>query len=120
MDLGTTLIAGAQTTEVVQVGEAALHDPPLATQARAVRDAPAGNQRLDAASPQKTTVLVVVVTAVGQQAIGLAAGPTTLAPDGAHVQRVQERHKLGDVVAVAAGECDRQGDARGVDQQVVL
>ena len=104
----------------MQVGEAALHDPPLATQTRAVRDAPAGNQRLDAAPAQKTTVLVVVVTAVGQQTIRLATGPATLAPDGAGVQRVQKRHELGDVVAVAAGQRDRQGDAGGVDQQVVL
>ena len=120
MDLGTTLVADAQATEVVQVGEAALHDPPLATQTGAVRDAPAGDQRLDVAPAQEPAILVVVVTAVGQQAIRLAAGSATLASDGAGVQGVQQRHELGDVVAVAGGECDRQRDARGIDQQVVL
>ena len=120
MDIGTTLVADAQAAEVMQVGEAALHDPALATQARAVCDAPASDQRPDVAPAQDARVAVVVVAPVGQQAVGLAPGPATLAPDGSGVQRVQQRHELGDVVAVAAGERDRQGDARTVDQQVVL
>ncbi len=120
MDLGTTLIADAQAAEVVQVGEAALDDPALASEAGAVRGAPAGDQRPDAAPAQETTVLVVVVAAVGQEAVGLAPWPPALAFDRARVQGVQERHELGDVVAVAAGQRDRQRDAGTVDQEVVL
>ena len=120
MDLGTTLIADAQATEVMQVGEAAFHDPALTAETGAVRSAPAGDQRPDATPTQKTTVAVVVVAAVGQETIGLAARSTTPTPDGAGMQGVQQRHELGDVVAVAAGQRDRQGDARGVDQEVVL
>jgi hypothetical protein len=120
VDLGTTLVADAQAAEVVQVGEAALHDPALATEAGAVRDAPAGDQWPDAAPAQETTVLLVVVAAVGQQAVGLASRPPAPSLDGARVQGVQERQQLRDVVAVAAGEGDRQGDARPVDQEVVL
>jgi len=36
------------------------------------------------------------------------------------VQRVEQRHQLGDVVAVAAGQRDGQRDTRGVDEQMVL
>lgn len=32
MDLGVALVAGSETPEVVQVGEAALDDPALATE----------------------------------------------------------------------------------------
>ena len=120
MDLGTALVADAQAAEVVQVRETALHDPPLATQTGAVRSAPASDQRLDATTTQEATVAVVVVAAVGQQAVRLATRPAALALDGVGMQGVDERQKLRDVVAVAAGQRDRQGDARGVDQQVVL
>lgn len=43
------------------MGEAALDDPALATQAGAVRDAAAGDDRLAVASPQQAAVLVEVV-----------------------------------------------------------
>jgi hypothetical protein len=36
------------------------------------------------------------------------------------VQLIEQRQQLGDVVAVAAGQCDGQRDAGRVDQQVVL
>jgi hypothetical protein len=36
------------------------------------------------------------------------------------VEVVQQRDELGDVVAVAAGQRDRQRDAGRVDQQMVL
>ena len=120
MDLGAALVADAQAAEVVQVGEAALDDPPLATKTGAVHDAAASDHWLDAAPAQQATVPVVVVSAVGQQAIGLAAGSTALAPDGPSAKRVQQRYELGDVVAVAAGQGDRQRDAGSVDQEVVF
>jgi hypothetical protein len=36
------------------------------------------------------------------------------------VQIVEQRHQLGHVVAVAAGQLDGQRDARRVDEQMVL
>ena len=118
MDLGTTLIADAQAAEVVQVGEAALDDPALASEAGAVRGAPAGDQRPDAAPAQETTVLVVVVAAVGEQ----APRASQQAPDPSPHRRygVEQGQQLRDVVAVAAGQRDRQRDAGTVDQEVVL
>jgi len=36
------------------------------------------------------------------------------------MQIVEQRHQLGDVVSVAAGQRDGQRDARSVDQQMML
>jgi hypothetical protein len=43
-----------------------------------------------------------------------------LAGDRSRRHCVEQRDQLGDVVAVAAGQGDRQGDAAGIDDQVVL
>jgi hypothetical protein len=120
VDLGVAFVAGPEAAEVVQVREATLDDPALAAEAGSVLGAAAGDHGLDAARPQQSAVLVVVIAAVGEQAVGLAAGPAGLARDRAGVQRVQERQQLRDVVAVAARERDGQRDAAGVDEQVVF
>jgi hypothetical protein len=65
-------------------------------------------------------VLVVVIATVGQQPIGLLAWPSDLAGDRPAVEVFDQRQQLGDVVALPAGEGDRQRDAAGVDQQMVL
>jgi len=118
--VGVALVAGPEAAEVVQVGEGALDDPALATEARAVRDAALGDDRFDAARPEQATVFVEVIAAIGQDQVGLLAGPAGLAGDRPSVQLVEQRDELRDVVAVAAGQSDGQRDAGGVDDQVVL
>lgn len=120
MDLRTALVADAQAAEVVQMREAALNYPALAAQAGAVVDAAASDQRLDATPAQQPTVLIVVIAAVGQHPVGFATRPAALACDWPGVQGVQQWDQLGDVVAVTAGQRDRQWNARRVDQQVVF
>jgi len=116
--LGVTVPADAKSPEPVQVGEGALDHPALAPEARAVGGAPAGDHRADAAPAHQAAVLVVVVGAIAEQLGGALAGPADPPADRAH--RIDQRHQLGDVVAVAAGERHRQRDPRGLDQQVVL
>jgi hypothetical protein len=65
-------------------------------------------------------VLVVVIATVGQQPIGLLAWPSDLSGDRPPVEIFDQREQLGDVVALPAGEADRQRDAAGVDKQMVL
>ena len=74
----------------------------------------------DPPGPQDAPVLVVVIAAVGKDQIGFLAGPADLSTHRAGGEGIKERHQLGDVVAVAAGERHRQRDPRGVDQKVVL
>ena len=89
MDFGVALVAGSQAAEVVQVSEAALDDPALAAEPRAVLAATAGDHGFDRRALQScATVLVVVIAAVGEQSIGLLARAATLA---AHRPAVQSR-----------------------------
>lgn len=120
MDLGVSLVAGSEPTEVVQVGEAALDDPALAPQPGAIRCSTTSDHRCDPERSQQPTVLVVVIASVGQQPIGLVAWPANLAGDRPAAQILEQRDQLGDVVAVATGQGDRQGDAAGVDEQMML
>ena len=120
MDLGVALVADPEAAEVVQVREAALDDPALLAQPRAVLGLAPRDDRLDPARPQQPPILVEVIAAIGEQPVGLLARSTGLACDGAGVQVVEQRQQLGDVVAVAAGQCDRERDAGRVDEEMVL
>ncbi len=81
-------------------------------------DAAAGDAGGDPAVSQLAPVHVVVVAAVGEQLARLAPWSSAPAPDRGN--RIEQREKLGDVVAVPSGEGDGQGDAAGVADQVVL
>jgi hypothetical protein len=93
---------------LVQPGEGSLDDPAHSPEARAVLGGAAGDDRVDAAGPQLAAVLVVVIAAVGDQAVGALAWPPGLAADRADT--VDQRQQLGDVVSVAAGQ---RGGQRG-------
>ena len=118
MDVGAAFVARAQPFEGVQPGEAALDHPAVSAQAGAVGDAAAGDPRGDAPGAQPSAVDVVVVAAVGEQLPRLASWPATQTADRRN--GIQQRDQLGDVVAVAAGQRDRQRDAAGVADQMML
>jgi len=78
----------------------------------------ASDHGLDAACPQLAAVLVVVIAAVCERSLGSSSGVSTPAahrPDG-----VDQCQELRDIVAVSARETDRQRNAAGVGQQMVL
>lgn len=77
-----------------------------------------GDDRADAARPQQTPVLVVVVAAIGEERVGSASGPADDAGHGRNL--VQQRQQLRDVVAVSAGQRDSERDALSVGEDVVL
>ena len=120
MDGGVAFVADAQTAKVVQVRKAALDDPALATQAGAVPGAASGDDGCDATGSQQAAILVVVIAAIREDSVGFLPGSPTLAGHGPCVQVVQQRDQLGDVVAVAGGECDGQRNAGRIHQQVVF
>lgn len=91
--------ADPQASEPVQVGECALHETALGTQAGAVLGATTGDQRLHAHVPDQTAVLVVIVAAVAQHHVRPASRLATPATHGRH--GLKERDQLGDVNAVA-------------------
>jgi hypothetical protein len=106
VEVGAAFVAGAQSLEGVQPGEAAFDHPAVSAQAGAVGDAAAGDPRSDAPDAQQPPVLVVVVATVGEQLPRLASRPAASAAD--RRDGIQERDELGDVVAVAGGQRDRQ------------
>jgi hypothetical protein len=67
--------AEKQSTAVMQPGEGALDDPAVASQPRAVCGLPSCDHRLDAALPDEAAVPVVVVAAVGDDAVGPSPRP---------------------------------------------
>jgi hypothetical protein len=106
VDVGSAFVARAQPFEGVQPGEAAFDDPAMPAETGAVGGAAAGDAWGDAAGAQQPPVLVVVVATVGEQLPRLASRPAASAAD--RRDGIQERDELGDVVAVAGGQRDRQ------------
>jgi hypothetical protein len=78
----------------------------------------AGDLGPDAAPAQLGAVGVMVIAAVGDQRPRAPGRAADLAGDARH--GVHQREQLGDVVAVAAGQADRERDPARVDEEVVL
>jgi hypothetical protein len=60
----------------------------------------------------------MVIAPVGEQPLG--ASSRTPRPAGDRADTIDQRQQLGDVVAVPAGQADRERNAAGVGDQMVL
>jgi hypothetical protein len=107
-----------QAAEAMKPGEGALHDPAQPAKTRAVLRLAARDHGRDPAPANFAAVLVMVVGAIGQEHGGSPSRPTDTSPNSRH--GFDEWHQLGHVVAVAARQRPRQGDAGRVGEQVVL
>ena len=118
MDSRQSFEADTQAAEVVQPSDGALDNPTGRSQAAAVRYAASGNQRADAGRMQRLAIFVVIVAAVALYQRGFAQRTTTFATDrrNGRDQRVQLRH----VVAIGAGENQRERDALRFGDEVML
>ena len=80
--------------------------------------AAASDHGLDATRPKLAAVLVVVIAAVCQHSIG---SPLRVATPAAHrPDRVDQRQQLSDIVAMPAGQADRQRNPGRIGQEMVL
>ncbi len=81
--MGFVLAIGAEQepAAVVEPGEAAFDDPAVAAEAGAVFGLAFGDHRLDATLPDEAPVLVVVVAAVGDDAVGTPPRPPDTSAD---------------------------------------
>jgi hypothetical protein len=118
VDVVAAVGADQEAAAVVEPGEGAFDDPALATKAGAMLGPAAGDHGFDAALPDQTAVLVVVVAAVGEQRRGPSPRSPDPSADGRHA--VEQLDQLGDVVAIAAGQRPGERDAAAVYEEVVL
>jgi hypothetical protein len=118
VDVGTLLPANPQPFELMQPRQTPLHHPPQPTKPRAMHDTAASDLWADAPRPQRPTVAVKVVAAVGDQHHRSLPGPATFAPHRRDC--IHQRQQLGHVVGVGGGQADRERDAGGIADQVVL
>ncbi len=118
MNLVAAVVADEQPLEVMEPGEGALDDPAGTAKAGAVRGLATRDLRGDAASAELAPVFVVVVAAVGGDALGTSPRPARLAAYGR--DPLDQRNQLGDVVAVATGDRPGERDPARIDQEMLL
>ncbi len=118
MDVVADFPADEQATEPVQQCDGLLHHPAVDAEAGAVFDASLGEVGGDAPAADLLAVDVVVVGAVGVQAVRASAWSAAFASNGR--DGLKQGQQLGDVVAVAAGQADGQWDARAFGDDVVF
>jgi hypothetical protein len=80
VDLGTPVVPDEQPLELVEPGEGSLDDPACAPESGAVLSLATSDLGRDPAPAQLAPVRVVVVGAVGGQALGTSARPANTAP----------------------------------------
>ena len=118
MDVVADLPTHTQSPEPVQQREALLDHPTMHPEPGTVLDATASDQRCNTLVPHLFTVLVVVVSAIGVESGRASTGTSTSSPH--RRDRFDQGHELGDVVAVAAGQCHCQRDAVPFGDQMVF
>ena len=110
--------AEQESSAVVEPGEGALDDPAVASNAGAVFGPAAGDHRLDPPLPDQQAVLVVVVAAVSDHAVGPPPRPAGPASYRRHL--IEQRQQLSDVVAITARERPGERQSGAVYEQVLL
>jgi len=106
VDLVVAVGAQEQPAAVVEPGEGAFDDPAVAAEPGSVFGVTARDDRFDATLPDETTVLVVVVAAIGEQRVWSPARSAAAAAD--RWDAVEQLEQLRDVVAV--GRRQRPGE----------
>lgn len=86
------------------MADRALNDPAFTPEARSVLGATPGDDWGDAACTELAAVAVVVIAAVGENPVGLAAWSSDSAFDRRGSPCVDERQQLSDVVAVPGAD----------------
>ena len=118
MELGPSLEANEQSSELVQPGEGALDDPQVATEAGSMRSLTTGDLWSDAAPPELAAMALGVIATIGEELRGPLSGPTHLPCHG--WDRIEQGKKLADVVSVSARDGDGKRESCLIDDQVVL
>ena len=118
MDFVESVGSQQESAAVVEPGEGAFDDPAVAAEVGSVLGLAAGDHRFDAALPDESAVLVVVVAAIGEERARPA--PWTAWTAAHRWDAVEQFEQLRDVVAVGGGERPCQRQPAAVYEEVVL
>ena len=78
MDIGSFLVADAQSAKLIEPSKGPLHDPPPPAQSAAVFGVALRKKRDDASATQTLPDRLSIITAVAQHAIRTTAGSSAL------------------------------------------
>ena len=118
MNDGQSLESNPQASVIVEPADGSLDHPAGFSQAAAMRRVAPGDLGFDALSVKGPAVLVVIVATVGLDDAGLGEWAPPLATN--RWNGFDQGQKLGYVVAIGAGQDDRQRNALRFGDQVVL
>ncbi|KGC40874.1 hypothetical protein DO66_2664 [Burkholderia pseudomallei] len=118
MNVSTAFETNTETTEGMQPGMRAFHDPAIFAKAAAMFGTALGDHRLDTAIAQRTSMSLGVVSAIGVDHTRSVQRVAAQTANGRN--RVDQRQQLRDVVDVRAGQDRRERRAVGVGDDVVL
>lgn len=118
MDVGTSLIAHAQTSEAMQPGDGPFDHPAGEPQATAMFGVAPGNLGADSQFAQLLSMRLGVVSTVGLDELRTMARMPWLARDRRN--RLDQGDQLGDIVGIGSGENHSERNALRIDREVVL
>lgn len=118
VDGGEALEAHAQSFEVVQPGNRSFDDPTGFAKTTAMRFTTTGDLGGDAGGVTRLAISVVVVPTITLDDAGLGQWTAAFAADRRN--RFDQRQQLSDVIAIGAGQYQRQRYALGLCQEVML
>jgi hypothetical protein len=118
VQIRSPFIPNTQATKLMQPGQRSFHYPAIDAQAAPVGCAAAGQHGLDMSVSQPPAVGIRVIATIPLQTLGTPPGTTAFTSHGWN--SLHQRLQLGDVMAVSTRQADRQGDAGGIGEEVVL
>lgn len=118
VNVGTTLIAHAQTPELVQPGDRSLHYPTRDPQSAAVFGVAPCDLGVDSQFAQPRSMRLGVVGTVSLDEFGAMAGVARFARDQGN--RLDQGDQSGDIVGIGTGQNHSERNALRIDREVVL
>ena len=118
MDLGESLIADSQTMEIMEPSMRTFDYPSILSESAAVLSAALGEYRFNTPFAQSASVCFGVVSAVSIDDLGFLQRAAANATDDWN--RVDQRQQLCDVMAIGAGQNNRERHPVCVSSDMVL
>ncbi len=118
MDVGPPFVAHAQTAEVIEPGERALHHPAMPTQALAGIGALARDADPDMAAGECPPAARIVVALVGMDLVRALAATAVRLPNG--WDGIEQPLEDDRIVAIGAGQEGGEREPGPLDHKVVL